>query len=203
MGEINDKLKNIAENENVQKAKNAASNAGKKIGDGLSNAAESVKGSAAYAKAMDNKHVQKAAKFLGRFDKKVQIIIIVIAVVLVLAIVGFILSAILGAGDIVLKDGESKDVPDGKATFSVSGDEGTLRFDGKDGTALYLIEAEDGHKSEHSGEVAEILEDLGDGSDVKITSKDSNGDGYIEFVIKKTDDEVVDEEICVIKGKVS
>lgn len=199
MGEINDKFKNISENENVQKAKNAASNAGKKIGDGLSNAAESVKGSAAYAKAMDNKHVQKAAKFLGRFDKKVQIIIIVVALVLVLAIVGFILSAILGAGDIVLKDGETKDVPDGKATIHIKGDTATIGFDGIDQTMNYLIEAEDGHKDEQGGMYAETFED--EEYDIELESKDTDGDGYVEFEIKKMTEDLDFETICIVKAK--
>lgn len=116
-------------NENVQKAKDAAANAGKKLGEGVSGAAENVRNSAAYAKVMENQNVQKAAKFLGRFDKKVQIIIVVVALLLVIGIIGAILSALFGDDSddgetIIMKnDGAyvgvcEHDVPDGKAAFS-------------------------------------------------------------------------------------
>jgi len=197
-------------NENVQKAKDAAASAGKKLGEGVSGAAESVKNSATYAKVMENQNVQKAAKFLGRFDKKVQIIIVVVALLLVIGIIGAILSALFGDdsddGDaIVMKsDGTysgacTHDVPDGKASFTVLKNKGTLYYDGKDKTTNYVIEGEDGHKDEQNGGIAEDLDEM---CDIEVTSEDSNGDGYVEFKIKKLNDEADYELLCVVKGEI-
>ncbi|MBR1662987.1 MAG: hypothetical protein IJ696_01510 [Ruminococcus sp.] len=189
-------------NENVQKAKDAAANAGKKLGEGVSGAAENVRNSAAYAKVMENQNVQKAAKFLGRFDKKVQIIIVVAAIVLVIGIIGVVLSALFGNDDgdaiVIENDGGicKHEVTDGKAGFAGFSDSqsGKLYFKGIDGTTNYLIEGEDGHKTEEYGGFEDTME---------IKSKDSNGDGYVEFKIKKLNDDADYELLCVVKGEIA
>ncbi len=190
-------------NENIQKAKDAAASAGKKLGEGVSGAAESVKNSATYAKVMENQNVQKAAKFLGRFDKKVQIIIVVVALLLVIVIIGAILSALFGDdsddGDAIIIENDGgickHEVPDGKVGFAGFKDSqsGRLYFKGIDGTTNYFIEGEDGHKEEQYGGIEDRME---------IDSKDSNGDGYVEFKIKKLNDEADYELLCVVKGEI-
>ncbi len=70
MADLNENIKKISENENVQKAKNIASNAGKKLDENITNAVEGIKSSDTYNKVMNNENVQKAKNVASNAGKK-------------------------------------------------------------------------------------------------------------------------------------
>ena len=205
MSDFGEKIKNISENQNVQKAKNAVSGAGKKIGDGLSNKAEGIKNSSAYEKAMENKHVQKVSGFLGKFDKKVRIGIIVGVIALIIILLVVIFSSGSSGSDVVIERDQlmesrkcNHECEAGHVGFYCYDKETVCIFyftANADGN-VYLIESEDGKRVETTAQNKESVYDY----DADLESEDTNGDGYIDFVISKYTGSDY-EKVCTVKCK--
>lgn len=96
IGSAKDKLGSITQNnENVQKAKEAALNAGKKFDEGVSNAVNNIKNSEAYNKMMENENVKKVVNneqvkkvtsFWSKIDKKLRYVICIVGILVVILI---------------------------------------------------------------------------------------------------------------------
>lgn len=218
MSDLNEKIKTISENENVQKAKEAASNAGKKLDEGITNAVDGIKSSDTYNKVMSNENVQKvmnseAAKkatgFWGKLGNKAKYIVCGVAVVLVVVII----ANLFGGSTVKLKSEESIQATKcshkckaGKVGFSSSSEtSGTLYFSAKDETKVYRIESEDGQKVETVAEESAIYGRDNNGSslfkyDTKLIGEDEDEDGYVEYTISYFTGSKY-KKVCKVKGK--
>lgn len=212
MSDFKEKIDNIKNNEKVQKAKDSASNAGKKFDEGVSNALDGIKNSDAYNKVMENEGVQKimnneavkkATGFWGNLGKKAKYIAVLVAVVLIAVIV----PNVFGKQTVKIKAENrteasacSHKCKAGRVGFmnaTVSDIMGNLYFKADDYTTVYLIEAEGGYSEETTAfDGAITSKDY----DIMVTGDDTNGDGYVEFKISKFTGKKY-KKVCTIKGK--
>ncbi len=203
---LNETIKNISENESVQKAKNMAADATKVIGAGLTSAGEAVKNSNTYSKIMSNEQVQKVSGKFKKLNKKTRIVIVAVIIILIILFISSLFGGDSGGSTVKIGDdglfGSSDCLHECKAgrvgfDSTIGGDEsGQLYFMGKNPEDVYLIKAEDGSLVECTGTDRQFNDKP---YDAKLWGIDKDGDGYVDFTISRYNgSEYV--ELCVIKA---
>ncbi len=203
-------------NENAQKAKTAAVNAGKKFDEGVTKAVTNIKNSEQYQKVMENEKVQKVMKnekvqkftsFWGRLDKKIKY---PVCIVLALTIIILPIWLIFGGNTLKLEAEAQMIAMQCKHECDAGyvgfmGERGSycLYFKAADHSIVYLVESEDGKSKETTASESEIFgrENGGYNFDTDVFGKDVDGDGYVEFTISEYTGFGY-EEVCTILGEV-
>lgn len=215
IGSAKEKLGNITQNnESVQKAKDAALNAGKKLDEGISNAVSNIKNSEQYNKVMENEKVQKVmnnenvkkfSAFWSKLDKKIKYGVCIAAVLVIILIPVLLLTG--GSTLKISDDGMvsamkcKHECKAGYVGFSqYTQTSGKLFFSGESHAEVYLIESEDRKSAETTAAESEIYER--DNSeynyDTELLGEDENGDGYVEYTISVFNGSDYDK-VCTIK----
>lgn len=157
------------------------------------------------------------ADWLTFFKKKWKIIVsIAVAVILVLILLIKLLGTIFGGSTLKIKAEDTFTAMQcthkckaGSVGFYDMSDltssndivMGKLYFSANDYTTVYLIEGENGEGVETTAEESNLYERNSQYNyDTTLTSKDVNGDGYVEFTISKFNG-IEYKKVCTIKGE--
>ncbi len=210
---LHDKIEGISQNEGIQKTVSAAKNMGNKIGESVSGAVSSIKGSEQYGKIMEssavqtvanNSFVKKVSAIWKGLDKRIRIGALIVLVILLVVLLVSLFSGTkkykTDLNDSTKALGTPHEINCGSYGISAFGTTATFYFSAGDPSAVYRIDSEDGATAECTSSYSEI-EDRTTGLsnyDISVIGLDIDEDNDIEFTIYSYDGGDWIEECIVI-----